>query len=505
MAHPSSSPPCDSSAVHSSTTVKALSSIISQTCVQPHAGLHVSWSTPLAQTTVVPARESHGANPLLAAAGIPQCSSPHDAVTIVGDMAGLNLMQVTSSVGSSILHAHIPSPPGPPSDTLHSQPTIAARVVHHSFPIINPNLRHIARRFLGRQPPTNTVHSDIIDDRAATTMAEPQEAVHKEPLSGTTSISMNGAVATPPLRLATTVLVEDLIDSEEENMQQKPNNQKRKQRNIQTPSPPITVINTAKRRVASESSDTSEDVPQKRQKLKHSAQAATSATNLPRFNSGSATSDTDHVPPRSASSSNRHSSSSIEVFDGVVVRNSDGPKSIADAYNTRVESSVARRDNPPKKSGKVSVSVELPVRAPKKSGGGAVATSSRVRVEDMQETADVETADHQRAKNHASVVSRKVRRWADRLKGIHTAYLEALFDEEIIPMSGREILELLKEIDEDKNWATRAEIEDSHLEQFLSIVVDAHLANGTEAHKLATLILDNFAQRFHNLRYPRRR
>jgi hypothetical protein len=72
-------------------------------------------------------------------------------------------------------------------------------------------------------------------------------------------------------------------------------------------------------------------------------------------------------------------------------------------------------------------------------------------------------------------------------------------------MSKGEILKLLQDIDEDKNWITRAEVEDSRLERFLIAVVTEHLMNGTEAYSLAMRILDNFAQRFRGERYPQTR
>ncbi|KAG0702355.1 hypothetical protein DFH29DRAFT_505718 [Suillus ampliporus] len=513
MVHPSSSPSCNGGAgAHSSTTTsKALSPIISGTSAQPQnhqsAAHHVTWSTPLAHTRVIPARESHGANPPLATVDVTHHSLQHDAGTIVGHMEGLNLTSATSSVSNDVSQACMPLLQS--SATLRSQPTGVVQAIHQGSMPSNPNLRFLVLRRLqqGRGPP-DTIRSDTIDERPAATEPQNQsEAVHKEPLGGTASISMNGAIITPPL--ATTTMKKDTIDlsleSSDEEQQKEPKNQKQKQKpkNTQHPSPLINVVNTAKRRVGSESSDTSEEGLRKRRKLKDGA--VTSATNLPRFDSGSATSDTDHVRVSSSSSveqapSSRFSSSSIEISD-VVVR--DGPESIADIYNSRAaDSSVARHDKPPKKpKTRVSVSVSVPVRTHKRPGGATVATSSRV--EDMEED-EVET--RKRTQNHASAISRKVRSWAAKLNGILTADLDSLFDDEIVPMSGREILEMLKEIDEDKNWATRAEVEDSHLEQSLIAVVEGnHIWSGTEAHKLAIRILDNFAQRFHGQRYPSRR
>lgn len=135
-----------------------------------------------------------------------------------------------------------------------------------------------------------------------------------------------------------------------------------------------------------------------------------------------------------------------------------------------------------------------------------MASSSRVRVEDMEVSdAEVETGDPQRARLYASAISRKVFMWAGKLKGIPRAHLDSLFDDNVEIMSKGEILKLLQDIDEDKNWVTRAEVEDSRLERFLIAVVTEHLMNGTEAYKLAMRILDNFAQRFRGERYPQTR
>lgn len=71
------------------------------------------------------------------------------------------------------------------------------------------------------------------------------------------------------------------------------------------------------------------------------------------------------------------------------------------------------------------------------------------------------------------------------------------------PISAREVLELLKDIDEHKNWATRVEVENAHLEQLLDdLVRHDDVKDGSDAHKFAVRILDNFAQRFRGARYP---
>lgn len=233
----------------------------------------------------------------------------------------------------------------------------------------------------------------------------------------------------------------------------------------------------------------------------------------PRLDSDSATSDIDHVSPgpRSSieptSSSGRFSSSSVEVTDVQVVV-PDGPRSVADAYNNRAKFSVSLSDTQvPRHSARGSgASVVVHTHRRPAPGGSAVASSSRVRMEDMEVSdSEDETGDPQRARSYASAISRKVRVWAEKLKGIPRAHLDSLFDDTTEIMSKGEILKLLRDIDEDKNWVTRAEVEDTRLQRFLTVVLIEHLENGTEAYKLAVRILDNFAQRFRGERYPRAR
>ncbi|KAG2370096.1 hypothetical protein BDR07DRAFT_1387763 [Suillus spraguei] len=296
----------------------------------------------------------------------------------------------------------------------------------------------------------------------------------------------------------------DVIDlttgSDEENslLQKQPKIEKstQKQTNTQILSTSIKA-NTAKRCLDSESSDTSEGGPAKRLKRK---------VPRPPLDSDSATSDVDHISPgpRSSieptSSSDRLSSSSVEVADNVVP---NGPRSIADVFNNRAKSSVSLDDTQAPRHSARGSGVSVVVRTHKRPapGGSAVASSSRIRVEDME----VETGDPQRARLYASAISRKLRMWAEKLKKIPRAHLDSLFDDNVEIMSKGEILKLLKDIDEDKNWVTRAEVEDTRLERLLIAVVTGHLMNGTEAHKLAMRILDNFAQRFRGERYPQTR
>ncbi|KAG1755997.1 hypothetical protein EDB19DRAFT_1902166 [Suillus lakei] len=509
MVHPSSSPSCNgSAAVHSSPTVsKALPSIISGASVQSQnnrsAGHHVQWSTPLV-TRDIPAREFQGANPALATITL-SGTSDHSFQAIAGAMEVLNLVPAAPSASTSL-------PASKPPQTLCHQPTSITQVAHQGSSSIapprNPNLRFIFERRLQAaraRKLLNPLHSDIIDESPATT--EPQdlmpvvsEVVHNQP-NGTMESTTNIIGTAPPA----SNIMEDVIDltlgSDEENslLQKQPKNQKgstQKQKNTQILSTSINV-NTAKRPFDSESSDTSEDGPRKRPKRKGAPL---------RFNSGSATSDTDHVSPRSSvepTSSSRFSTSSVEVTDVVVP---SGPRSIADVYNNRAESSVSLDDTKPPKHLTQRSEVSVVVRTRERPGGSAVASSSRVTVEDMEESdAEVETVDPQRTRLYASAISRKVKMWAQKLKRIPRAHLDSLFDDNVEIMSKSEILQLLKDIDADKNWATRAEVEDARLERFLIAVVTEHLVNGTEAYRLAIRILDNFAQRFRGQRYPQTR
>jgi hypothetical protein len=65
-----------------------------------------------------------------------------------------------------------------------------------------------------------------------------------------------------------------------------------------------------------------------------------------------------------------------------------------------------------------------------------MASSSRVRVEDMEVSdAEAETGDPQRARLYASAISQKVFMWAEKLKGIPRAYLDSLFDDDVVRVS----------------------------------------------------------------------
>jgi hypothetical protein len=59
-------------------------------------------------------------------------------------------------------------------------------------------------------------------------------------------------------------------------------------------------------------------------------------------------------------------------------------------------------------------------------------------------------------------------------------------------------------MDEHKDWVTRVEVEDAQLERLLGILVRDEQKDGSDANKVAVRILDNFAQRFHGVRYPPR-
>ncbi|KAG2119024.1 uncharacterized protein F5147DRAFT_667872 [Suillus discolor] len=509
MAHPSNSPLSIDSAPP--TISKPLPSVISDASAQSQsnhsAGHHVQWSDPLVYTRGIPARqpqEAHPASPTVASSVTFNHSARHDTGTIAGVMEGPNLVPAASGTPSAYMPLRQTFQP------LHSQLTSTFQAAHQGSSFIaaprNPNLRFIFSRRLQlaqSREPLNPVDSIVVDDRPAT--SEPQRVLNQP--NGTVESTTTYVTGTPP---PTPTVTEDAIDltlgSDEENslLQKQRKNQKstQKQRNTQILSTSIKV-NTAKRRLDSESSDTSEGGPQKRLKRKGALR--------PRLDSDSATSDIDLVSPgprssiEPSSSSGRFSSSSVEVVDDVVL---DGPRSIADARNNHAEPSISHNDTQAPKHSARGSGVSVVVRSYKRPapGGSAVASSSRVRVEDMEVSDDeVETGDPQRALLYASAISRKVRMWAGKLKGISRADIEALFDDNVEIMSKGEILKLLKDIDHDKDWATRAEVQETRLERYLIAVVTDHLVNGTEAYKLAVRILDNFAQRFRGERYPRTR
>ncbi|KAG1815290.1 hypothetical protein EV424DRAFT_1541128 [Suillus variegatus] len=504
MAHPSNSAP--------PTISKTLPSDISDASVQSQsnrsAGHHVQWSDPLVYTRGIPARqpqEAHPASPTVTPSVTFNHSAQHGTRTFAGAMEGLNLAPAPSSTPSAYIPLRQTFQP------LHSQLTSTWQTAHQGSSFIaapsNPNLRFIfSRRLLSAQSRglLNPVGSIVTDDSPATSEPQSLMPVPNQP-NGTVESTIY--VTPPPIPTVTEDAIDLTLGSDEENrlLQKQAKNQKstQKQRNTQILSTSIKV-NTAKRRLDSESSDTSEGGPQKRLKRKGALQ--------PRLDSDSATSDIDHISPgprssiEPSSSSGRFSSSSVEVVDDVVL---DGPRSIADAHNTHAEPSVSLNDTQaPRHSARGSgVSVVMRSYRRPAPGGSAVASSSRIRVEDMEVSDDeVETGgDPQRALLYASGISRKVRMWAGKLKGISRAHIDALFEDNVEIMSKGEILKLLKDIDQDKDWATRAEVQETRLERYLIVVVTDHLVNGTEAYKLAVRILDNFAQRFRGERYPRTR
>ncbi|KAG2058958.1 hypothetical protein BDR06DRAFT_1018240 [Suillus hirtellus] len=509
MAHPSNSPPSIDSAPP--TISGALPSDIPDASIQSQsnhsAGHHVQWSDPLVCARGIPARqpqEAHPASPTVTPSVTLNHSAQHGTRTIAGAMEGLNLAPAASSTPSAYM------PLCQTFEPLRSQLTSTSQAAHQGSSFIaapsNPNLRFIfSRQLLAAQSrgPLNPVGSIVTHDSPATSEPQHLMPVPNQP-NGTEESTI--CVASPPTPTVTEDAIDLTLGSDEENrlLQKQAKNQKstQKQRNTQILSTSIKV-NTAKRRLDSESSDTSEGGPQKRLKRKGVLQ--------PRLDSDSATSDIDHISPvprpsiEPSSSSGRFSSSSVEVVDDVVL---DGPRSIVDARNNHAEPSVSLNDTQaPRHSARGSgVSVVMRSYRRPAPGGSAVASSSRTRVEDMEVSDDeVETGDPQRALSYASAISRKVRMWAGKLKGISRAHIDALFEDNVEIMSKGEILQLLKDIDQDKDWATRAEVQEARLERYLIAVVTDHLVNGTEAYKLAMRILDNFAQRFRGERYPRTR
>jgi len=139
-----------------------------------------------------------------------------------------------------------------------------------------------------------------------------------------------------------------------------------------------------------------------------------------------------------------------------------GPRAIAQAFNNVIaDNQVAIHAKPApappreRQSTNKAIGASVPhaARIPERSNSNAVATSSKVRVEDIvmekedededmddeddEHSADEpqtpsETGDHQPARVYASMVSRKVCWWADKLEKIHHARVESLFEEKIV-------------------------------------------------------------------------
>ncbi|OJA12731.1 hypothetical protein AZE42_05797 [Rhizopogon vesiculosus] len=458
---------------------------------------HVKWSTPLTHTRVIPAREAEPA------ADVP--SSQHgDVGTISGAINDLDLTPTASDAsGASIKPlqvVHQPESTLHPSSRIPSPQPLPFGAIQAAIPQIhssmaNPSLRFMLTAYHKAHGPQKT--SVVTDKNFIGTMTTEPNTV-SGPVNQTIPITTLESNDTPS---STTTLPSYDIDSDEMDQLQKDplSNQKssaRKERN--TPTPPSDVnmkVNATKRRsieIESSDSDRYSDGPRKRRK------------------------GTSHA-----------NTNGIKQHTRDVVL--EGPRSIAHAFNDVIAGKQAEihakpAPAPPRERQSTNIDISVPhaVRGRKVPAGtsSAVATSSKVRVEEMEDAKDedmddedeeddeeelaIETGDSLQAHVHASMVSRKVRCWADKLKEIRDTWLESIFEEQTVPIPTREILELLKDMDELKDWVTRVEVEDARLEELLDTLVRHKLKDGSDANKVAVRILDNFAQRFHGVRYPPR-
>lgn len=125
----------------------------------------------------------------------------------------------------------------------------------------------------------------------------------------------------------------------------------------------------------------------------------------------------------------------------------DGPSSIAHAFNNVTLGDQGTKPIPRRACEKqptsttTGVSHAVHARQGSTSTSDVVATGSKARVKDTEDTEDEDDEDAtvemeiestEPACNHASMVSRKVRWWADELKKIRQVQVESLFEEKTV-------------------------------------------------------------------------
>ncbi|KIJ70487.1 hypothetical protein HYDPIDRAFT_35864 [Hydnomerulius pinastri MD-312] len=130
---------------------------------------------------------------------------------------------------------------------------------------------------------------------------------------------------------------------------------------------------------------------------------------------------------------------------------------------------------------------------------GAVASSSRITLDEM-EVDELEDGDQGRENTSLKGFKDKVQEWSDALNSLSKAMLlSELFGGEPTP----KLVDLLKEIDQKKNWITKDEVHATGLSKYIRKVLKSCVAmNDEESAKIAVRILDNFSQRFLDKRFP---
>ncbi|OAX39162.1 hypothetical protein K503DRAFT_105855 [Rhizopogon vinicolor AM-OR11-026] len=427
---------------------------------------HVKWSTPLTHIRVIPARETESAS---AEANVP--SSQHgDVGPIAGVMDGLDLTPTAfDASGAStkpLQVVHQPESTRHPSPRTSSPHPLSFGAIQAAIPQIHSSMANPSLRFIlaGHYKAHGPQKTSVVTDKNFVDMMTSEFTFGMlllPMISHDTNIhivepnTVSGPVnETPPITTlesndTPSSTIDLTLDSDEMNQLQKNplSNQKsraRKDRNvsiqlivylrmvlitdaIQTPTPPsdwnVKVDATKRRSIEIESSDSD------------------------RYSDG----------PRKRRKGNSHASTNgIKQHTRAVVL--EGPRSIAHAFNDVIAGKQAEihakpAPAPPRERQSTNTDIGVPhaVRGREVLAGtsSAVATSSKVRVEEMEDAKDeedmddedeqddeeglvIETSDSLQAHNHASMVSRKVRWWADKLKEIRDTLLESLFEEQTV-------------------------------------------------------------------------
>ncbi|KAH7931288.1 hypothetical protein BV22DRAFT_1190578 [Leucogyrophana mollusca] len=139
-----------------------------------------------------------------------------------------------------------------------------------------------------------------------------------------------------------------------------------------------------------------------------------------------------------------------------------------------------------------------------------IASSSRVRLEEQNvpEWEEGLDDDAQSLSQQIAAMEGKMRKWASSLEyiyGLRHAATDPATGKPKELIKAREVLGILKDVDEKKYWMTEAEVRQTHLAaRVRGIIKTLRRESEEEAKIVATRVLDNFAQRFRRERYPRR-
>jgi hypothetical protein len=133
----------------------------------------------------------------------------------------------------------------------------------------------------------------------------------------------------------------------------------------------------------------------------------------------------------------------------------------------------------------------------------AVASSSRTALDDME----IDELEHDGGQRNTTKTGfmQKVQEWADAIKNIHKIMLDfELFGDEPTNVSNgpKKLLEVLKEIDQQKDWITYDEERVTGLvSHIIQVLRKCDTMEDAESIKLAVRIVDNLWQRFEGKRF----